>query len=67
VLGVPILNRCAPVGLALGATVLLLMQLTGCASTPTQPHAAAAATPADQTALTVSAEVALKHGDCRTA
>src|SRR6516165_7527728 len=46
-----------------GIAVLLLAQLSGCA-TPQQKPAAAAP---DPTALTVSAEVALKHGDCRTA
>jgi predicted Zn-dependent protease len=49
---------------ALGIAALLLAQLSGCASTHAQKPATAAP---DPTALTVSAEVALKHGDCRTA
>jgi predicted Zn-dependent protease len=51
-------RRCAALG---GA--ILLAHLSGCAST----HAPQKAAAPDQTALTVSAEAALKHGDCRTA
>src|SRR5215469_17747719 len=54
-------RRCLP----WGVIALLLAQLSGCATShaPQKPAAAAV----DQTALTVSAETALKHGDCRTA
>jgi predicted Zn-dependent protease len=56
------LNRpCA----ALGGAIALLAYLAGCATTHA-PQQSAATAP-DQTALTVSAEAALKHGDCRTA
>ena len=47
-----------------GVAALLLVQLSGCATPHAQQKPAAAP---DQTALTVAAEVALKHGDCRTA
>jgi tetratricopeptide (TPR) repeat protein len=65
VTGVPNRNRLTRHGAVLGAVLYTLAQLAGCAS----PHAQQkpAATAPDQTALTVSAEVALKHGDCRSA
>jgi predicted Zn-dependent protease len=66
VVGVSLFTRFAPLGATLSLLVLLA-ELSGCASTGAGQKPAAAAPPADPTALTVSAEVALKHGDCRTA
>ena len=46
-------------------TPLLVALLAACAAVP--PHPAASPPAADPSALTLSAEVALKRGDCRTA
>src|SRR5271170_651696 len=61
----PVLNHPARLSAALCAAGLSLAQLAGCASV--HPQKPPAPTAADSTALTVSAEVALKRGDCRTA
>lgn len=63
--GMPVWNHSARPSAVVCAAGLALLQLAGCATVqPRQPSAPPAA---DSTALTVSAEVALKRGDCRTA
>jgi predicted Zn-dependent protease len=63
--GMPVLNHPGRLSAAVCAAGLALAQLAACASVHSQK---APAPPAgDSTALTVSAEVALKRGDCRTA
>ena len=57
------LNR--PATLRAALWLIFPALLGGCASL--KPHATAAAPAGDATALTLSAELALKHGDCRTA
>jgi predicted Zn-dependent protease len=65
VASMPVLNHPAPLCAAVCAAGLALTQLAACASVhPQKPSAPPAG---DSTALTVSAEVALKRGDCRTA
>ncbi len=62
--GMPVFNhpwRCGAILCVAG------LAFAGCASLHPQQKPAAAAAAADSTALTVSAEVALKRGDCRTA
>jgi predicted Zn-dependent protease len=65
VTGMPVFNHPARLSAAVCATGLALLQLAGCASV--RPQQASTPPAADSTALTVSAEVALKRGDCRTA
>jgi tetratricopeptide (TPR) repeat protein len=66
VTGMPVFNYPGRLNVAVCAAGLALAQLAGCASVhPQKPPPAPTA--ADSTALTVSAEVALKRGDCRTA
>ena len=48
-------------------SALLLAPLCGCSTTPAAKEKPAPASTADVTALTVTAEAALKRGDCRTA
>jgi predicted Zn-dependent protease len=61
----PVLNHPGRLSAAVCAAALALTQLAACASGhPQKPSAPPAG---DSTALTVSAEVALKRGDCRTA
>jgi Flp pilus assembly protein TadD len=65
VTGMPVLVHPARLSAAVCAAGLALTQLAGCASV--HPQKAPAPSAAESTALTVSAEVALKRGDCRTA
>ena len=63
--GMPVLNHPGRLSAAVCAAGLALTQLAACASV--HPQKAPAPPAGDSTALTVSAEVALKRGDCRTA
>lgn len=63
--GMPLLNHPGRLCAAVCAAGLTLTQLAACASV--HPQKASAPPAGDSTALTVSAEVALKRGDCRTA
>jgi predicted Zn-dependent protease len=65
VTGMPLLNHPGRVCAAVCAAGLAFTQLAACASV--HPQKASAPPAGDSTALTVSAEVALKRGDCRTA
>jgi predicted Zn-dependent protease len=58
------INLCNPRTTALAGLGVLLLLAAGCATVHPKPPAAP---PPDAAALTLSAEVALKKGDCRTA